>query len=291
MTTSQNTVRIGADVGGTFTDVILIDAENNIWRHKVPSTPPNFEGAVLSAIGHLLHTARVSGVAVTEVAHGTTVATNAVLEGRGAKTALITTKGFRDVLELRRIRAPQMYNLFFEKPEPLVERYLRFEVAERVSATGEILVTLAESELWTLLERLEKEAVESVAVCFLHAYAFPRHEIIVGDFLREHLPGVPVSLSSEVLPERKEYERTATTVVNAYVRPVMRGYLNAMRVGLRRLDIDAPLLMMQSAGGLTPDEDAARLPVFVLESGPAAGVLAALFTARQLGIDTPPRRR
>ena len=284
-TTNQNTMRIGADVGGTFTDVVLIDANGNLWTHKVPSTPPNFERAVLNAIEHLLNTSDASGTTVNEVAHGTTVATNAVLEKRGAKTALITTKGFRDVLELRRIRAPQMYDLFFEKPEPLVERYLRFELTERISASGEVLTPLSESELWRLKEKLEKEAVESVAVCTLHAYAFSQHENIVGDFLRTELPEVPVSLSSEVLPERKEYERTATTVVNAYVRPVMQRYLNAMRNGLQEMGIEGPLLMMQSAGGLTPEADAAQLPVFVLESGPAAGVLAAGFTAQRLGTD------
>ena len=305
MTTNQNTLRIGADVGGTFTDVVLIDASGNLWTHKVPSTPPNFEQAVLNAIEHLLRTTNAtplrrgerqgapsppslsggSETTVSEVAHGTTVATNAVLEKRGAKTALITTKGFRDVLELRRIRAPQMYDLFFEKPQTLVDRYLRFEITERISASGEVLIPLAESELWHLKEELEKEEVESIAVCTLHAYAFPQHENAIGDFLRSHLPDIPVSLSSEVLPERKEYERTATTVVNAYVRPVMQHYLNAMRSGLGTMGIEAPLLMMQSAGGLTPEADAARLPVFVLESGPAAGVLAAGFTAQRLGID------
>lgn len=302
--TNQSTLRIGADVGGTFTDVVLIDANGNLWTHKVPSTPPNFERAVLNAIEHLLNTTNANppdkggkaipmdrdltgglGTTVSEVAHGTTVATNAVLEKRGAKTALITTKGFRDVLELRRIRAPQMYDLFFEKPEALVDRYLRFELTERISASGEVLTPLSESELWRLKEELEKEAVESVAVCTLHAYAFPQHENIVGDFLRTELPDVPVSLSSEVLPERKEYERTATTVVNAYVRPVMQRYLNAMRSGLQEMGIEGPLLMMQSAGGLTPEADAAQLPVFVLESGPAAGVLAAGFTAQRLGTD------
>lgn len=283
--TNHNTMRIGADVGGTFTDVVLIDASGNIWTHKVPSTPPDFERAVLNAIEHLLRTTDAAGTTVSEVAHGTTVATNAVLEKRGAKTALITTKGFRDVLELRRIRAPQMYNLFFEKPEALVERYLRFELTERISASGEVLTPLSESELWELKAALEKEAVESVAVCTLHAYAFPQHENVVGDFLRAQLPDIPVSLSSEVLPERKEYERTATTVVNAYVRPVMQRYLNAMRSGLQAMGIEGPLLMMQSAGGLTPEADAARLPVFVLESGPAAGVLAAGFTAQRLGTD------
>ena len=278
-------MRIGADVGGTFTDVILLDDQGNIWTHKVPSTPPDFEQAVLQASAGLLQRAAVDGAAVGEVAHGTTVATNAVLEHQGARTALITTRGFRDVLELRRIRAPQIYDLFFDKPEILVERSLRFEVDERISAAGEVLVPLDEGQLRQLAARLEEEKVQSVAVCFLHAYAFPRHELAAGEFLRRRLPHLPVSLSCEVLPERREYERTATTVVNAYVRPIMRGYLRAMRDGLRAMDVEAPLLIMQSAGGLTPDEDAALRPVFMLESGPAAGVLAAAFCAERLGID------
>ena len=203
-------MRIGADVGGTFTDVVLIDSEGRIWSHKVPSTPPDFEQAVLDAIRYLLERVGAPGTGVREVAHGTTVATNAVLERRGAKTALITTRGFRDVLELRRIRAPQIYDLFFEKPEAIVERYLRFEVSERMSATGEVLTPLSEAELDVLGDRLEAEGVESVAVCFLHAYAFPEHERAVGDFLKVRLPDVQVSLSSEVLPERREYERKGT---------------------------------------------------------------------------------
>ncbi len=278
-------MRLGADVGGTFTDVVLLDDQGNIWTHKVPSTPPDFEQAVLQASAGLLQRAAVDGSAVCEVAHGTTVATNAVLEHQGARTALITTRGFRDVLELRRIRAPQIYDLFFDKPEILVERSLRFEVDERISAAGEVLVPLDEEQLRHLAGRLEEERVESVAVCFLHAYAFPRHELAVGEFLRGRMPHLPVSLSCEVLPERREYERTATTVVNAYVRPIMRGYLRAMRDGLRAMEVEAPLLIMQSAGGLTPDEDAARRPVFMLESGPAAGVLAAAFCAERLGIE------
>ena len=278
-------MRIGADVGGTFTDVVLMESSGRIWTSKVPSTPPDFEGAVLTAIEQLMKVAGLPGTAVQEVAHGTTVATNAVLERRGAKTALITTRGFRDVLELRRIRAPQLYDLFFEKPKPLVERHLRLELSERISSTGETLVPILEAELETLADRLEKEEVESVAVCFLHAYAFPRHERQVGEFLRQRLPRIQVSLSSEVLPERREYERTATATVNAYVRPLMAQYLNAMRAGLVSMEIDAPLLIMQSAGGLTPASDAADLPVFVLESGPAAGVLAAGFSARRAGIE------
>ena len=278
-------IRVGADVGGTFTDVVLADAEGNVWTYKVPSTPPDFETAVLKGISQLLGDTTASGSDVAEVVHGTTVATNAVLEQRGALTALVTTRGFRDVLELRRIRAPQMYDLFFEKPPELVERCLRFEISERLSAQGEVLTPLDPDELTKLTQRLKQEKVESVAVCLLHAYAYPQHEILVGDFLRQHLPQVQVSLSSEVLRERKEYERTATTVVNAYVRPVMRGYLAALRAGMKSLAIHSPLLIMQSAGGLTPEGEAARRPVYVLESGPAAGVLASQATAGHLGLE------
>ena len=284
MTESAKSIRIGADVGGTFTDVVLIDAAGKVWTHKLPSTPPDFERAVLAGIEQLLGTAKARGRAVGEVAHGTTVATNAVLEQRGARTALITTGGFRDVLELRRIRAPQIYNLFFDKPPALIERHLRFELDERISANGEVLRGVDEAQLQRIRESIEREEVESVAVCFLHAYAHAQHERQVGDYLGEHLPDVQVSLSCDVLPERREYERTATTAVNAYVRPVMQNYLGAMRRGLNAMDIDAPLLIMQSAGGLTLEEETARRPVFMLESGPAAGVLAASFAAQRLGM-------
>ena len=280
----RGAIRIGADVGGTFTDVVVVDGQGNLFSQKVPSTPPNFERAVIAAIRDWLGSTGISGGRVREVAHGTTVATNAVLERRGAKTALVTTKGFRDVLELRRIRVPVLYDWFFEKPGELVERYLRFEVDERILANGDVRTRLRESELWALKKKLEQEAVESVAVCFLHAYAYPEHEMMAGRFLRKHLPHLTVSLSSEILPERREYERTATTVVNAYVRPVMHGYLGALRRSLRRMEIEAPLLIMQSAGGLTPEDDAASRPVFVLESGPAAGVLATAATAGKLGL-------
>lgn len=286
------TVRIGADVGGTFTDVILIDDKGTVWTHKVPSSPPDpsrspdkgFEQAVLDALDHLLHVTGIPGDAISEVAHGTTVATNAVLEHRGARTALITTKGFRDVLELRRIRAPQMYDLFWDKPPPLVERYLRLELDERISAEGEVLKSIDKSELEELAAKLQKEGIESLAVCLLHSYAHPEHEQLIGEFMQAQLPDVPLSLSHQILPERKEYERTATTVVNAYVRPVMQNYLSALRGGMGAQGIEAPLLMMQSAGGLTPEVDAAVRPVYVLESGPAAGVLAAGFVAQQLGL-------
>ena len=228
-------VRIGADVGGTFTDVILVDATDKVWTHKVPSTPPDFERAILHAIEHLLERSWTEAVQIDEIAHGTTVATNAVLERQGAHTALVTTAGFRDVLELRRIRAPQIYNLFWDKPPQLVDRGLRFELSERIASDGKELIGVDLRQLHEIGKQLQDEKIESLAVCLLHAYAYPEHEQVVGDFLRRKFPGLPISLSHEILPERKEYERTATTVVNAYVRPVMRRYLNALRQGLENL--------------------------------------------------------
>jgi len=282
MRATEPTFRIGADVGGTFTDVILLSATGALWSHKLPSTPPHFEEAVLQGIDQVLRTAGIGGTPVTAVAHGTTVATNAVLEQRGARTALITTGGFRDVLELRRIRAPQLYDLFFDKPAPLVERYLRFELSERMAADGAVVRPVTEAELWTLKEKLVKADVEAVAVCLLHAYAYPAHEVQVGAFLRQELPHLHISLSSEVLRERREYERTATTVVNAYVQPVMQRYLHQLRSRLHDHGIRAPLLIMQSAGGLAPETEAVQRPVYALESGPAAGVLAANALAQRL---------
>ena len=281
----SSSLRVGADVGGTFTDVVVIDERGNVGHRKVPSTPPDFEIAVLDAMEQLLPETGTDDYSVTVFAHGTTVATNAVLEHRGARTALLTTAGFRDVLELRRIRAPQLYDLFFDKPEPLVPRYLRLEIDERVSVEGDQLTKPNPAQLAAIVDRLKSERVESVAVCLLHSYAHPEHEQIVGAFLREQLPNIPVSLSCEVLRERREYERTATTVVNAYVRPVMKGYLENLRRGMRQQSIAAPLLIMQSAGGLTPEEDARLRPVYVLESGPAAGVLAASRLAQQSNCD------
>lgn len=277
-------LRIGADVGGTFTDVVMVGDGGRVLICKLPSTPPTFEAAVLAAVERLLGEAGQGGGAVASVAHGTTVATNAVLEQRGARTALVTTRGFRDVLELRRVRAPQMYDLFWQKPPPLVERALRLELGERVGADGAVLAPLDEAELAAVGERLAAAGVEAVAVCLLHAYAYPAHERRVGAYLRARLPGAHISLSHEVLPERREYERSATTAVNAYVQPVMRRYLEALRSGLAAAGVGAPLLLMQSSGGLMPAEAAARLPVYVLESGPAAGVLAAATFAGRAGL-------
>jgi N-methylhydantoinase A len=206
-----------------------------------------------------------------------------VLERRGALTALVTTAGFRDVLELRRLRIPHMSDPIGRTPEPLVPRRRRYEVSERVTADGTVLRPLDPDEARAVAARLRADGVESVAVCLLHSYAFPRHEEELGEILSSELPGVAVSLSSQILREQREYERSATTVVNAYVRPLMGRYVAGIRSGLDGAGIGAPLTIMQSSGGVMTAEDTGRRPVLALESGPAAGVVAAVGVAQRLG--------
>ena len=277
-TANSAEARIGVDVGGTFTDVILQAPDGQVAIRKVLSTPPDYDRAVVEAVGELTGSGEVAGVV-----HGTTVATNAVLERRGARTALVTTAGFRDVLELRRLRIPHMYDPFWRKPPPLVPRRLRLEVAERVLADGTVERAVDEAEVRAIAATLRGADVESVAVCLLHAYAYPQHEQQVGRILREELPAATVSLSSDILREQREYERSATTVVNAYVRPLMGRYVAAIRGGLDDAGVTAPLTIMQSSGGVMTSEDATLRPVLALESGPAAGVVAALGIAQRLG--------
>jgi N-methylhydantoinase A len=272
--------RIGADVGGTFTDVLVLEADGRVRFTKVLSTPPDYDRAVVDAVAEL-------GVETPAeaVVHGTTVATNAVLERRGARTALVTTEGFRDVLELRRMRMPHLYDYFWTKPPSLVPRRARFEVSERVTASGEVLKPLDEDEVRSLAASLRETAPEAVAVCLLHAHLHPAHERRVGEILSAELPDVPITLSSEILREQQEYERTATTVVNAYVRPLMQRYLGSLREGLDGVGVAAPLTIMQSSGGVMSARDCAQRPVYALESGPAAGVVAAGALAAALGLE------
>ncbi|HXH87446.1 MAG TPA: hydantoinase/oxoprolinase family protein [Gaiellaceae bacterium] len=276
---SAATARVGADVGGTFTDVILHGADGRVVVRKLLSTPPSYDRAVVEAVSGFVG----EGV-IQEVVHGTTVATNAVLERRGSPTALVTTAGFRDVLELRRLRIPHMYDLFWRKPPPLVERRLRFEIEERLLADGTILRPLDDAECRELALRLRASGVESVAVCFLHSYLYPGHEERFGAILAEEFPEATISLSSAILREQREYERSATTVVNAYVRPLMASYIDRIRTGLDEIGLDGPLSIMQSSGGVMTSDDAKIRPVFALESGPAAGVVAARGMTERLGV-------
>ena len=278
--------RVGADVGGTFTDVIVEGPDGRTTTRKVLSTPPSYDKAVTVAIDVLLGDSPTSALRpVEEVVHGTTVATNAILERRGAHLALVTTEGFRDVLELRRVRMPHLYNPFWRKPPPIVERRLRFEIGERLLADGTAYRPVDESEVMEVAARLREEQVEAVAVCLLHAHKHPAHEEQVARVLRRELPGVHVVLSSDVLREQNEYERSATTALNAYVIPIMGSYVRDLVDGMEGIGVDAPVLIMQSSGGAMTAADAARRPVYALESGPAAGVVAAQGLARELGIE------
>jgi len=270
--------RIGADVGGTFTDIVVQHPDGRLTLDKVLSTPPHYDQAVHAAV------IATGAAELTDVVHGTTVATNTVLEHRGARTALVTTAGFRDVLELRRLRMPHMYDLFWQKPPAIVPRDLRFEIDERVTADGEVLRALTDDALDELAQRLAAAEVESIAVCLLHSHRHPAHEQQVADFLRQALPAVTITASVELLREEGEYERSATTVINAYVRPVMERYVNRLTEGLRDAGVDAPVTIMRSSGGLMTADDAARRPVFALESGPAAGVIAAAALAVRTGL-------
>ena len=274
--------RVGADVGGTFTDVILQRGDGAVSIRKLLSTPPSYDRAVVEAIGDLAADDHL-GPEIAEVIHGTTVATNAVLERRGSRIALVTTKGFRDVLELRRLRIPDMYDLFWRKPPALVDRELRFEIGERVLADGTVDRPLDENEVRTLADRLREHDVEAVAVCLVNSYLYPEHEERLAAILTSELPGVTVSLSTAILREQGEYERSATTSVNAYIQPLMSSYVDRIRNDLDDRGVTAPLMIMQSSGGIMTSEEARVRPVFALESGPAAGVVAALAIAQQLG--------
>ncbi len=288
--TTERSYRIGIDIGGTFTDILAMDERGNLLTLKVLSTPEDFSQGILQGIKGITSTpgpeqphSPLPLSSLQEIIHGTTVATNAILEQKGARTGLITTKGFRDVLEIRRIRMPELYNLRWEKPKPLVERRLRMEVSERIDHQGTVITPLQLSDLERALERFRAEGVTSIAVCLINAFLNPLHEQAIGKFLQEHYPEALCSLSSQILPEIKEYERTSTTVINAYVRPVVSRYLDALERGLHRLGYNKPLLIMQSNGGIMSAAVAREKPVQIIESGPAAGVIGAAAISRKCG--------
>jgi len=276
--------RVGVDIGGTFTDIVLLDAGGRIHTKKVSSSVDDYARAIVDGLADLFRETGLAGPDLAEVLHGTTVASNAILELKGARTGLITTRGFRDVLEIRRIRMPKLYDLSWEKPVTLVERYLRAEVDERVDAGGGILRPLDPAEVERVLERLLAEKIEALAVCLINAYANPVHEERIAEIVRRRAPALTLSVSAEVLPEIREYERTSTTVINAYVMPIVRRYLGTLRSGLDAAGAKAPLMIMQSNGGLMTDGAAAANPVHIIESGPAAGVVGAQALARKIGL-------
>ncbi len=274
---SEANVRVAADIGGTFTDLVLIKEGRVVASAKVLTTPSDPSIAVETGIARLLE--HVSAEEVREVVHGTTLVSNALIERKGATTALIATKGFRDVMTIRRELRYDLYDLFLEMPEPLVPRRLRFEVSERILADGSVDTPLDEEAASKLGRRLEREGVEAVAVSLLHSYRNPEHERAVGEALRRAAPGLAVSLSSDVSPELGEFARTSTAIANAYVLPLVASYLEMLQKRLDGLGLRSPLLIMLSTGGggLAGAETAKRFPVRLLESGPAAGALSAGF--------------
>ena len=276
--------RVGVDIGGTFTDIVFLDASGRLHTKKVSSSVDDYARAIIDGLREVFRDTGVTGADIVEVLHGTTVASNAVLELKGARTGLLTTKGFRDVLEIRRLRMPRLYDLTWEKPVPLVERYLRQEVTERIDAQGEVQTALDAAEVEQALTRLRREGVEALAVCLINSYANPVHEEQIKAIVSRRAPELVACYSVEVLPEIREYERTSTTVINAYVTPIVRRYLATLRAGLHEAGVKTPLLIMQSNGGLMTDAAAAAHPIHIIESGPAAGVVGAQALARRIGL-------
>src|SRR3954451_14444256 len=249
--------RVGIDIGGTFTDIVVLAEGGERYLKKVPSSVDDYARAIIDGFAALLAEIGAAPDAIAELLHGTTVASNAILEHKGAKTGLITTRGFRDVLEIRNLRMPRLYDMSWTKPPPLVERRLRVEVDERVNAQGGIDRPLNEASVERAVRFLVAERVEAIAVCLLHSYLNPAHELRVKEIAAYLAPGISLSVSAEVLPVINEYERSSTTVINAYVRPVVARYLNRLGDGLRTGGVAAPLLLMQSNGGLTTADAAA----------------------------------
>ncbi len=276
--------RLGVDTGGTFTDATLIDTTTGAVRiAKVHSTPHDPSVGFLDAVRRISEDKTIEHSEIGDIVHGTTVATNAVIEGNVARTAFLTTEGFRDMLEIARQIRPSLYDLRFEKPRPIVPRYRCFGLPERLDASGEIVTPLDEAAVRDVARTLRKEGVESVAVCLLHAYRNPVHEQRVGEILTEELPDAVISLSSEVAPEFREYFRASTTVINAAIRPIVGRYLRHIDDSLRETGFSSELLVMQSSGGVFPSTAASERPVFMVESGPAAGVMAATWLGGALG--------
>ena len=276
---------LGIDIGGTFTDVVLYDrGQGRRLTRKILTTPGDPAAAVLDAVDQVLCDEAIAPDEIERVVHATTLFTNALIEHKGARTALLTTEGFRDTLEIGRERKYDLYDLAAKKPRPLVPRDLRFEVGERILADGSVYRALETAALAGIAEVLQSAQVTSLAIVFLHAYRNDQHEQAAGARLAEFLPGLAISLSSDVAPEIREFERASTTVANAYVKPLARDYLDALSTRLGTRGITAPLLLMLSSGGLTHVGEVRRSPVQMLESGPAAGALAAADIGRAEGL-------
>ena len=276
--------RLGVDIGGTFTDLVLVDERTGALRvGKVLTTAKDPAHGVEQGIHGLLDESRVAAREVRATVHGTTLATNALIERKGARTALLTTAGFRDALEIRREGRYDMYDIFIDPPAPLVPRHLRREVDERLFADGTVLRHLDEAGARRVIAGLVAEGVEAIAICLLHAYVNPAHERRLAELAAEIAPGIPVSCSSDVVPEIREYERASTTTANVYVVPLMARYLEDLERRLTELDIPGQFYIMQSSGGIVLPREARRFPIRLVESGPAAGAIAAARAARDRG--------
>jgi len=277
---ATNTIRIGIDIGGTFTDLVAADEKRGVWKIKVLTTPTDPSVGALDAVRRLLEKEEVDSGLVRVVIHATTLASNALLTGNIPRAALITTSGFRDVLEIGRQNRPELYNLQVERLPPLVPRRYRFEVRERITYDGRILEPLDTSQATQVARRIRRLGIGTVALCLLHSYANPRHEKKLGKIFRREHPSAKLSLSSELLPEFREYERTSTTVVNACLQPLFSDYLEKLEHGLEKLGVHAPLFVMQSNSGTVLSRQAALEPARLIESGPVAGAVASKFYSR-----------
>lgn len=273
-------MRVASDIGGTFTDLVYLDeATGEVGVAKASTTPANFAEGVIET----LRKARLPVADTGFFVHGSTIIINALTERKGAKTALITTKGFRDVLEIGRANRPDIYNMYYTKPKPFVPRYLRFEVAERVNYKGEELQPLNPEDVRRAVERCRAEGVEAIAVCFLHSYANPSHEIECGEIINELAPDIPVTLSHQVTKEWREYERTNTVVLNSYVLPIASRYLDRLERDLASMGMRKVYHVMQSNGGIATFERGKQAPINLVESGPVAGVIGAAVIGELIG--------
>lgn len=277
--------RLAVDIGGTFTDVVLETAPGEFLSGKYLTTHAAPEQAVMTGVSDLLQRSGTPAEAVGVMVHGTTLATNALIERKGAKIALITTRGFRDSLEIAFEHRFEVSDLYMVRPEPLVPRNLRLEVTERMAADGSVLLDLDDASVAALVPVLRENGIEAVAVCLLHSYANPAHEARVGAILRAAMPELRITLSARICPEMREYERGSTACANAYVQPVMEGYLRRLESSLRQIGVGCQVMLMMSSGGLTSLDIACEQPIKLVESGPAGGAVLASQIARELGLD------
>ena len=275
--------RLGIDIGGTFTDLVFLNSEGRVLRAKVLSTPDDYSLGIAAGLETIVGNGGLQIDEIAQIMHGTTVATNAILERKGARVALITTQGFRDVLEIRRLRMPVLYDIRWRKPPALVPRRLRFEVDERINHLGRVERALDEAGANAVIDQILAAKVDAIAICLINSYASGAHELRLRDLIRARDASIPISVSSTLLPEIREYERTSTTVVNAYVLPLVRHYLQSLEAKLQARKLGKPLTIMQSSGGAMSATAAAERPIHIIESGPAAGVVGAAELARRVG--------